>query len=414
MAEILEEVYRYFLRQASATARLAERQLAFERQAPTPGYIEPDYWTIESRADYWKTDSQGENTPDRRGLTGSARLLQDLTELEQYAFETDRKKIRISRTLSLASLDPYGFEQFRRTGEFEFGTPMELFDRRYPGHYLRLVKGVNASVVALSPQGGIGATLTASGKSRVVTGGDVFRTRTIARQPETITLSAPASDGGLVGLRPEDAEKVGPFEGMGVDTTWRLSVPKAANLELDYDSIADVLLTIEYTALDSADYRQQVISGLDSTIEAQRVFSLRNDFADEWYDLNNWETTDEPLTVRFSTDRADFPSNIDDLAIERVKLAYVPRDDVDPADFGSIDTTLRFAESDSDRVIEGGEAPDENGLVKISTERVSPSGEWTLSLPTRPEVTDILQSEQVDDVLVIFEYSGQTPDWPEF
>ena len=39
-----------------------------------------------------------------------------------------------------------------------------------------------------------------------------------------------------------------PFEAMGVDTSWELQMPKAAN-PFDYRTLADVLMTIEYTAL---------------------------------------------------------------------------------------------------------------------------------------------------------------------
>ena len=38
---------------------------------------------------YQTLSSDSEET-DRRGLTGSARLLQDIYRLDQYAFETDK------------------------------------------------------------------------------------------------------------------------------------------------------------------------------------------------------------------------------------------------------------------------------------------------------------------------------------
>lgn len=50
-----------------------------------------------------------------------------------------------------------------------FETPMELFDRDFPGHYLRLIKCVRTSVIALIPATeGIHATLATTGLSRVV------------------------------------------------------------------------------------------------------------------------------------------------------------------------------------------------------------------------------------------------------
>jgi hypothetical protein len=40
-----------------------------------------------------------------------------------------------------------------------FATPMEMFDRDFPGHYLRLIRRVRASVIALVPPAqGIRAT----------------------------------------------------------------------------------------------------------------------------------------------------------------------------------------------------------------------------------------------------------------
>jgi hypothetical protein len=82
-------------------------------------------------------------------------------------------------------------------------------------------------------------------------------------------------------------------------------MPKAAN-QFDYSTIADVLVTIEYTALHSFDYRQQVIQTLNPNLSADRPFSFRNQFADQWYDLHNPEQTKTPMTVRFQTVREDF------------------------------------------------------------------------------------------------------------
>ena len=63
-----------------------------------------------------------------------------------------------------------------------FVTPMELFDRDFPGHYLRLIRRVRVSVIALvPPTRGLRATLSASGISRVVAGGDSFETIQVRR-----------------------------------------------------------------------------------------------------------------------------------------------------------------------------------------------------------------------------------------
>lgn len=72
-----------------------------------------------------------------------------------------------------------------------------------------------------------------------------------------------------------------PFEKMGVDTSWEFRMPKAANPALNYDSITDVLLTIDYTTLNSYDYRQQVIQELGPETSALRAYSFRDAFPDQ-------------------------------------------------------------------------------------------------------------------------------------
>src|SRR5262249_14667069 len=137
--------------------------------------IQDDYWepTLESPTGA----GEGTQPPDRRGLTGSARLLQDIAQLDQYAFETNRRKQPLTKVISLAQHDPLAFQRFLETGVLPFATTMESFDREFPGHYLRLIKKVRTSVIALIPPTfGIRATLTASGLSRVVIGGEVFQT----------------------------------------------------------------------------------------------------------------------------------------------------------------------------------------------------------------------------------------------
>jgi hypothetical protein len=77
---------RVFLQQATALAQLAEAQLAFERQELPAGFI---------GTDYWRDATAGTGAPDRRGLTGSARLLQDVTRLDQY---TEKAALPAGRT----------------------------------------------------------------------------------------------------------------------------------------------------------------------------------------------------------------------------------------------------------------------------------------------------------------------------
>src|SRR6185503_2156797 len=103
---------------------------------------------------------------------------------------------------------------------------------------------------------------------------------------------------------------------------WEFKMPRAANL-FDYSTIADVLITIEYTAMHSFDYAQQVMQTLNTKVSGERPFSFRNQFADQWFDLHNPDQTTKPMSVSFQTIRQDFPPNIDSLTIQQVLLYFV-------------------------------------------------------------------------------------------
>jgi hypothetical protein len=90
MGGILQSVYSYFLRHATVMARLAANQLAFEQQQVPPAFIQTDYWA--PAPDLASTGAG--TTTDRKGLTGAERLLQDIAQLDQYAFLTDTRKLQ--------------------------------------------------------------------------------------------------------------------------------------------------------------------------------------------------------------------------------------------------------------------------------------------------------------------------------
>ena len=103
MSGVLGGAYNYFLQQATAMAQQAQNQLAFERQESPPAFIKADYWEAIEDA---SPPAGGQNAPDRQGLTGSVRLLQDITRLDQFAFDTNRRKLQVAQTFSLARLFP--------------------------------------------------------------------------------------------------------------------------------------------------------------------------------------------------------------------------------------------------------------------------------------------------------------------
>jgi hypothetical protein len=412
MSTVLRTVYRYFLQQATSMAQAAGNQLAFERQAPTPPFIQNDYWDASAGT----SSSTNASAPDRQGLTGSARLLADIYQLDQYAFETNKRKLQLSKTISLAQLAPAEFQRFRETGVMKFATPLQMFDREFPGHYLRLIRRIKTSVVALIPPTlGIRATLSTSGASRAVIGA-TFQTVTVRREPQLVALSSPQDATGVFDLDVQ-SDVLLPFEGLGVETDWEFRMPKAANF-FDYSSIADVTMTIEYAALDSSDYRVQLLQTPEfaAPVITDRPFSFRFDLPDQWYDLHNPDQTAKPMVVTFTTQLADFPPNMENLQIRQV-LLYFSRSQgstfevtaglrFTPNDGGP---TAAAAETSFDGVISTrrGNAPQWLPMIGLT-----PFGDWELDLTGDQTVRGHLQNEEIEDVLFVVTYSGYPLPWP--
>ncbi len=210
-----------------------------------------------------------------------------------------------------------------------------------------------------------------------------------------------------------------PFEATGVDTSWELRLPRAAN-PFDYSTIADMLITVDYTALNSFDYHQQVIQKLDGTVSADRPLSFRQEFADAWYDLHNPDQTADPMVVKFETSRDDFPPNVDSLKIEQIVLYFAPSGEP-PIEIQNVE--LRFVENRASVAV-GGQADTDGGV--ISTRRGNgaswlqfigrmPAGSWELKIPDNKDVRQLFDDSQenfIDDILFVVTFGGRTPDWP--
>ncbi|MEP7091293.1 MAG: hypothetical protein ABI776_14440, partial [Nocardioidaceae bacterium] len=209
-----------------------------------------------------------------------------------------------------------------------------------------------------------------------------------------------------------------PFEDQGVDSTWELRMPRAANA-FEYSTIADVLISMDYSALDSIDYREQVVQRLPQTMQAERPFSFTTDFADAWYDLHNPALLldEQQMRVKVRTLRADFPPNLDRLAIDNV-LLYFARADGFTAEVPV--TGLRFTEDGTAAPVGGGSITLDGAM---STRRSnggawtpmigrSPLGEWELELPRTAQVKGWFIDRRITEILLVVSYSGRLPAWP--
>jgi len=413
MSGVLGQVYAYFLQQTTALAQVAEAQLAFERQTPPSGYI---------RSDYWQDTSDSSDGTNRQGLTGAEQLLEDINQLDEYAFESDVRTLHLTQTLSVAQIAALELQQLRETGVLVVATPMSLFDQDFPGHYLRLIQSVQVSIIALVPPvRGVRGTLSTSGLSRVIVPSGVqFQSVTLGRAPEAFSFTSATSANGLFSQETDTSGLLLPFQGMGVDTVWQLELPKVAN-PFDFRTISDVQLTIQYTALNSYDYREEVIRSLDATFSGDCTFSIRNDFPDAWYLLNNPQTVADvasQMKVTLTALREDFQPNIDALAIQQITLFCLRQDGVNQEI-----NILSLAHTPV-----GGQSTSSTAAVQtiggiVGTRRPAgapwqvmigedPLGDWTLQFENTDPVQALFANGSIQDVALVLTINAIYPVWP--
>jgi hypothetical protein len=104
---------------------------------------------------------------------------------------------------------------------------------------------------------------------------------------QAIVTSTGQNDSGLFETNLRD-ERYLPFEGSGVVSEWQLELPADVR-QFDYDTIADVILHLRYTAREGGGLlRNGAVTNLKTQIdEAQatgsvRLFSVRHEFPTEW------------------------------------------------------------------------------------------------------------------------------------
>lgn len=412
---VLSEVYAFFLRTAASNAQQAELQLAFERQEVPARLIKPDYWLAASQASSGNSDS----APDRRGISGSARLLQDLYTLDQQAFSSERRLLNLAQSFPLSRLMPMEFEEFRRTGLLTFSTPMQWFDEGFPGHYMRLIKRARISVAALIPPSrGIRATLTNGGLSRVVTADPGYPTVVVRQDPQSVALTSPVSATGVFELDTQ-SDLLFPFEGTGVDTTWFLELPPAGN-PFDFDTLAEVVLTLEYSALMSYELRDRVIKGLPRRWSGDLSFSVRKDLPDVWYELSNPSQEGIP-EIELVLDARGFPAGISNYSIDEVALSMRLLDRANPM----VTVLPTFIPSGGTTPVVGAQCALVKGLVSSSQSGASSWGAlrgsagtaagWKFQLADDPisdfSLREAFQESNVDDITIVFTVSGVRPAW---
>lgn len=415
MGNVLERTYSYMLSLAASVAKTAEQQYYFEQQQQAGPFILNDYWEVPQTGSLAMTGGG----IDRRGLTGSARLLQDITKLDQYAFENTKRKLQMTKVISLGQLYPDAFQTFRQTGVLNFDLTNRLFDYDFPGHYLRLINGVKVSVIGLVPvYDNIKATLTAGTTSyTVINANNTFQQVPIRRmEMEQVALTGASRATGIFEFQPAQGEFLNPFEGMGIESRWEFKMPNFSN-RMDYNTIADVLIEVDYTALDSFQYRYQVLQDIDNTLGFSRGFSFKNDYPDQWYELAQVQESGTEFSVELELKRNQFPQGIENIRLDgsNLLLHFVRKDgftdEVNISDFSLVSAAANSQPMSGTTVNGTFNATTLTNVLSTQTP-ATPFVKLRLAFANTALNRELFSRENVTDILLLVSCKADLPVYP--
>jgi hypothetical protein len=298
--EISRLYYEYY-RFAFDTARKAERTMKRELMRPevdAQDFIKFNYWD-----------------GGRKGLLSGEALHLDVKRMEMAYHENNKRELELTRRISLRQLNPLALLTLKSTGSCQFTIPEWLFDLDCPGHYMRRIKSVALSIPSTAPPNtNVNCTVSLLQSSiRKSPEGEYAREGiedprfvNYSGAIQSIVTSARSNDSGMFETNFRD-ERILPFELAGAESTWKLDLP-AVHRSFDYASIADVELTVFYTARQGVPVTKVTafLNGVFQDLGQSNLallFSLRNDFPAEWSAFVNGGT---PFTATIRKDRFPF------------------------------------------------------------------------------------------------------------
>ncbi|RMQ46672.1 hypothetical protein ALQ04_02104 [Pseudomonas cichorii] len=246
---------------------------------------------------------------NRYGLTAGEMLKLGLLQMESAFLSRHERRLELSKTISLKTLlkdyDPgaqawsavpriTGWEaviaQLETTGEIVFDLKSSLFDKDYPGQYLRQLVRVSVSIPAvLGPYEDIHLLLTQQTSSVLLSPdiggvryfykeagelpqdeGEVDPTHIVfnPRANQQIGISSGVDDHGMFMLDFGD-ERYFPFEGTGAVSRWTLSFPRheSERQKAILGSLSDIILHVRYLAVDGGKVFNAEVEKLVKTVE---------------------------------------------------------------------------------------------------------------------------------------------------
>jgi hypothetical protein len=290
MVTQLGQLHSSFFKMALKLAKRAESCYRFELglKDNETDFIKNDYW-----------DGL------RKGLLAGDRLLFALRTMESSYLEKNKRELEITRAVPLSLIDAEALIKLQTEGVCDFHIPETLFDLDFAGQTFRRIRGVQMEIHCNASVGmGVNAKLSMTSNR--------IRVKPIAASYSdsedylpsrigitTIATSQAEAYAGVFNFDFRD-ERYLPFEGAGVDSSWRLELPKEFR-QFEYESISDVVLRISYTARNGAaeNVKQNIINDWGTKKSAIRLSAIDSGALER---LQNGET----ISIKFM--KSHFPA----------------------------------------------------------------------------------------------------------
>ncbi len=342
-----------------------------------------------------------------QGLLAGEGLMLDLHRMEKAFDDNNERRLEIEKTFALSLHNPEALAELKSKGSCTFDFMESDFALNYPGHYCRQIKSISVSIpMVIGPYQNIHATLTQN-KYQIITSDDLHGQNaadqlmgiantdtsslldssdktnlsgtneslvTCCRANQQIALSKGINDTGLFEMNVNDTRYL-PFEGTGAVSNWTLSIPRDNN-NIDYDSLTDVIVRMEYTALPGQPAYEKHVIAQRAKIIVDGFSSLPLASLAGWKMFNNVDATKStPLSIVI--DPTQLKRNYSNFEITGLSIVV---DLADGVSQGSDPLTLSLV------------APDKDSSVKVSfakthteiTQGVILEGAWSTTNDTKP------------------------------
>lgn len=404
MKEQLFAVYKQSYNLAYDMAKKAEKAYQYEMGMETTSFIQYGYWE----------DS-------KKGLVSCNKLQLALLQLEKSYLEVNRRKLELTRDISLSRLNPLALIQLRETGRCYVSVPEELFDLDFRGHYSRHIQSVRISIpCVVGPYTSVSCSLSLLNNSvrtkTTMNSNNLYehenddglliddpRFRTNRAPVTSIATSTAQNDSGMFEFNFRD-ERYLPFECAGAISEWHieLSTEKALR-QFDYATISDVILHLDYTARegDSAfktaatEYiRDRFLSPADSA-PLMQMFSMRHEFPTEWHRFLNPPATSTEHLLDFTLGQQRFPYFTQEWDVIVTKLEVIARC-VQPVNYSAVLSYNDHAVTTTPSPLETNDA---YGDLRAATIDIT-----ALDLNITEPMTLEIQPPEVEDVYLVVHY----------